>query len=154
MDKVYESAKDKIDEGLTKLNAQPLTAENARQYKDLTEALYYLVTATSMMDYSEEGNYSGNYSMDRNYDGGMSRGLVHMPDIRVSRDGRIGMDGDNDGRYNESRRRTPERYYYSGHMGKEHMMEDLKAMYDDADSEKERRRIKDLMEDLKELKGM
>lgn len=33
-------------------------------------------------------------------------------------------------------------------------MEDLKAMYDDADSEKERRRIKDLMEDLKELKGM
>ena len=154
MDKLYQTAKDKIDEGLTKLNTQPLTAENACQYKELTEALYYLVTATSMMDYSEEGNYSGNYSMDRSYDGGMSRGLVHMPDIRVSRDGRRGMDGDNDGRYNESRRRMPERYYYSGHMGKEHMMEDLKAMYDDADYEKERRRIKDLMEDLKELKGM
>ena len=151
MDKVYELAKGKIDEGLTKLNSQPLTAENACQYKELTEALYYLITATSMMDYSEEGNYSGNY------DGGMSRGLVHMPDIKMppmSRDGRRGMDGDNDGRYNESRRRMPERYYYSGHMGKEHMMEDLKAMYDDADSEKERRRIKDLMEDLKELKGM
>lgn len=147
MDKVYQLAKDKIDEGLTKLNTQPLTAENACQYKELAEALYYLITATSMMDYSAEGEYSGN-------DRGMSRGLMHMPDIRVSRDGRMGMDGDNDGRYNESRRRTPERYYYSGHMGKEHMMEDLKAMYDDADSEKERRRIKDLMEDLKEMKGM
>ena len=147
MNKIYQLTKDKIDEGLTKLNSQPLTAENACQYKELTEALYYLVTATSMMDYSEEG-YSGNY------DRGMSRGLVHMPDFRMTRDGRMGMDGDNDGRYNESRRRTPERYYYSGHDGKEHMMEDLKAMYDDADSEKERRRIKDLMEDLKELKGM
>lgn len=151
MDKVYQLAKDKIDEGLTKLNTQPLTAENACQYKELSEALYYLITATSMMDYSAEGGYSGNdYSMNRSYD--RSMGLVHMPDM--SRDGRRGMDGDNDGRYNESRRRMPERYYYSGHMGKEHMMEDLKAMYDDADSEKERRRIKDLMEDLKEMKGM
>ena len=157
MDKNYQLTKDKIDEGLTKLNTQPLTAENARQYKELTEAVYYLVTATSMMDYSEAGYSGNNYSMARDNQGGMSMGLVHMPDIKMppmSRDGRRGMDGDNDGRYNESRRRTPERYYYSGHMGKEHMMEDLKAMYDDADSEKERRRIKDLMEDLKEMKGM
>ena len=145
LDKVYQLAKDKIDEGLTKLNTQPLTSENACQYKELTEALYYLITATSMMDYSEEG-YFGNYTMNRD----MSRGLVHMP--RVTRDGRRGMDGDNDGRYNESGRYMPDRYYYSGHMGKEHMLQDLKAMMADADSEKERRRIKDLIEDLEELK--
>ena len=146
LDKIYKVAKDKIDEGLNKLNSQPLTSENACQYKELTEALYYLVTATSMMDYSEEENYSG----DRSYDRGMSMGLVHMPPI--SRDGHRGMDGDNDGRYNESGRYMPNRYYYSGHVGKEHMMQDLKAMMADADSEKERRRIKDLIEDLEEMK--
>lgn len=148
MDKLYEKTKDKIEEGLEKLNAQPLTAENACQYKELTEALYYLVTASSMLDYSEE-NYSGAYN------NGMSRGLIHMPDIKMppmSRDGRRGMDGDNDGRYNEPGRYMPNRYYYSGHVGKEHMMQDLKAMMADADSEKERRRIKDLIEDLEELK--
>ena len=59
MDKLYEKTKDKIDEGLEKLNTQPLTAENACQYKELTEALYYLITASSMLDYSEENGYSG-----------------------------------------------------------------------------------------------
>jgi hypothetical protein len=151
LDKIYQSAKDKIDEGLAKLNAQPLTADNACQYKELTEALYYLITASSMLDYSEDG-YSGynDYSRDDR-----SMGLVHMPKINMppmSRDGRRGMDGDNDGRYNESGRYMPNRYYYSGHVGKEHMMQDLKAMMADADSEKERRRIKDLIEDLEEMK--
>lgn len=163
MDKLYEKTKDKIDEGLEKLNTQPLTAENACQYKELTEALYYLITATSMMDYSEENGYSGTYTMARgnngnngnmSRNGGMSMGLVHMPDVRMdyTRDGRRGMDGDNDGIYNESGRYMPNRYYYSGHAGKEHMLQDLKAMMADADTEKERRRIKDLIEDLQELK--
>lgn len=149
MDKIYEQAKDKINEGLTKLNTQPLTAENACQYKELTEALYYLITATSMMEYSDV-----NSSEARNYNGGMSRGLVHMPDIHMdySRAGRMGMDGDNDGRYNESGRYMPNRYYYSGHSGKEHMMQDLKAMMADADSEKERRRIKEFIEDMEDLR--
>ena len=77
-----------------------------------------------------------------------------MPDINIpmSRDGRRGMDGDNDGIYNESGRYMPNRYYYSGHTGKEHMLQDLKAMMADADTEKERRRIKDLIEDLQDLK--
>jgi len=155
LDKLYEKTKDKIDEGLEQLNTQPLTAENACQYKELTEALYYLITATSMLDYSEENGYSGTYTMARGNNGGMSRGLVHMPDIKIppmSRDGRRGMDGDSDGIYNESGRYMPNRYYYSGHTGKEHMMQDLKAMMADADTEKERRRIKDLIEDLQEMK--
>ncbi|MBQ1729941.1 MAG: hypothetical protein II036_06320 [Oscillospiraceae bacterium] len=77
-----------------------------------------------------------------------------MPDINIpmSRDGRRGMDGDNDGIYNESGRYMPSRYYYSRHTGKEHMLQDLKAMMADADTEKERRRIKDLIEDLQDLK--
>ena len=70
----------------------------------------------------------------------------------MSRDGRRGMDGDNDGIYNESGRFMPNRYYYSGHAGKEHMMQDLKAMMADADSEKERRRIKEFIEDIQEMK--
>ena len=155
MDKLYEKTKDKIEEGLEQLNAQALTAENACQYKELTEALYYLVTASSMLDYSEENGYSGTYNMSRENNGGMSRGLVHMPDINIppmSRDGRRGMDGDNDGIYNESGRFMPNRYYYSGHAGKEHMMQDLKAMMADADTERERKRIKEFIEDMQEMK--
>ena len=35
---------------------------------------------------------------------------------------------------------------------KEHMMQDLKAMMADADTEKERRRIKEFIEDMQEMK--
>lgn len=153
MHDIYLRTKEKIDEGLTKLNGQPLTADNACQYMNLAEALYYLVTASAMLDSGvgesrTGGNGNGNGM-------GMSNGLMHMPDIRYnySGAGRMGMDGDGDGRYYESRgRMTPQRYYYSGHTGKEHMLEDLKAMRADADSDKERRRIDDLIEDLKDMK--
>lgn len=149
MNEIYLRTKEKIDEGLTKLNGQPLTADNACQYKNLTESLYYLVTASAMLDSGVGESRTGGNGM------GMSNGLMHMPDIRYnySGDGRMGMDGDNDGRYHESRgRMAPHRYYYSGHSGKEHMMEDLKAMMADADTERERKRIRDLIEDLQELK--
>lgn len=153
MDEKYMKTKEKIDEGLAKLNTQPITAENACQYKELSEALLNIITASVMLEETEYG-YSGDRvhapmnvpGIPRNYPRVSYDGMMPM-----SRDGRMGMDGDNDGRYNESGN-MPRRYYYSGHTGKEHMMMDLKAMMADADSEKERRRIKDLIEDLQELK--
>ena len=48
----------------------------------------------------------------------------------------------------------PARYYYSGHSGKEKMMMELKAMRDDADSERERKAIDHFIEEMKEIKGV
>ena len=80
----------------------------------------------------------------------MSNGIIHTPEVRYSGAGRMGMDGDSDGRYRESGRIMP-RWYYSGHNGKDHMMRDIDAMMADADNEKMRRRIKEFKEDMKEL---
>lgn len=130
MDKVCHEAKENIKKGLEKLNSQPITDENADIYKDLTEALYHLELIEAMKKGSEY-DYSGDYP-------------VHM-----SRDG---IDGDNDGRYNESRGRNMPRWYYSGHNGKDRMIQDAEAMMADADTDKERRRIRDFIEDIKAMK--
>jgi carboxypeptidase C (cathepsin A) len=138
--KVCLDAKENIQKALEKLNREPVTNESAELYYWLTKSLSNLETIEAMQIY---GDY------------GYSNGMVRMPDVSFegSMDMRRGRDGDSDGMYRESgRTRTMPRYYYSGHMGKEHMMQDLNAMLADADSEKERRRIKDLIEDLRELK--
>ena len=120
-----------IKKGLEKLNTQPITDENADIYKDLSESLYRFKLIEAM-DKGSDYNYSGT-------------------DIRYSGDGRIGMDGDNDGRYHESRTRMMPRYFYSGVAGKDHMMQDLRAMAADADSEKKRRRINEFIADMEEM---
>lgn len=156
MDQVYEKAKERINEGLKKLNAQPqITSQDADDYNDLSQALLNLVTACVMMEEKEYG-YSGVRihapmnipGIPTNYPRVSYDGMVPM-----SRDGRMGMDGDNDGRYNESRGRImPNRYYYSGHSGKEHAIEELKAMMADSDSERERRFFKDMIDEYQEMK--
>ncbi len=145
---VLDKAKEKISTGLEKLNAQPqLTSQDADDYNDLSQALLNIVTACVMM---EEKDYG--------YSGARIHAPMNVPGVsnsypRVSYDGRRGMDGDGDGIYNESRgRMTPDRYYYSGHSGKEHAVEQLKAMEADADSERERRFFKDMREEYMEMK--
>lgn len=162
MDNFYEVTKEKLKKNIETLNNQPMSDTNADLYKDLTTALSNVVTACAMEEYKEEGNYSGYYSMARgngqggNNRGGMSGARFRMPDyddmIPMSRDGRMGRDGDGDGVYSE--RRMPARYYYSGHSGKEKMMMELKAMRDDADSERERKAIDHFIEEMKEIKGV
>ena len=147
MDKVCLEAKENIHKALEKLNREPVTNESAELYHWLTKSLYNLVTIDAMTKYDGESYGRRDYPM------GMSGDRISIPymDYERSRDGRAGRDGDSDGMYRESGRMMP-RYYYSGHMGKEHMMMDLKAMLADADTDKERRRINDLIEDLKEMK--
>ncbi len=146
MDNVCMEAKENLKKGLAKLNKEPINDENAELYHLITESLYHLELVEAMKN---EYGYSGVY-----YDDGMMR----MP--HNSYEGRNGMPSNsyegrmnqsNEGGYSEGRHSMP-RYYYSGHMGKEHMMTDLKAMLADADTEKERRMIRDLIEDLQQLK--
>lgn len=135
MDTVCMEAKENLKKGLAKLNKEPVNDENAELYHLITESLYHLKLVEAM----ENGyDYSGVYYDDR---------MMRMP--HSSYEGR--MDQPNEGGYSEGRHSMP-RYYYSGHMGKEHMMTDLKAMLADADTEKERRMIRDLIEDLQQLK--
>lgn len=139
LDRVCTIAKENILKGLSKLNDQPITNDNADLYDSLTEALYHLELVEAMKKSDYEYSGAARYYHD---------GIPNM----TSRDGRMGMDGDNDGRYNESRGRMTPRWMYSGHSGKEHMMEDLKAMMADADSERERRAIRDFIEEMNEIK--
>lgn len=145
---VIEKSKERVTSGLEKLNAQPqITSQDADDYKDLSQALLNMVTACAMMDEKSYG-----------YSGAMVHAPNNIPGVpnsypRVSYEGRMGMDGDGDGRYNESRGRiTPNRYYYSGHSGKEHALDHLNAMMADADSERERRFFKDMIEEYTEMK--
>ncbi len=87
-------------------------------YKSV-KTIYYLTTIEAMGDYSQGGNY--------NRYGGSYGGYG-------SYDGRAGRDGDSDGRYSEGYDRRMgsydgyERYAYSGHDSKKHMIQQMKEM--------------------------
>lgn len=122
----------------------------------------------SMTDMSNGGGYMGNSGMSRNsYDmsGNMSNAI---PGDGMSMDGmsgaRRGRDGDNDGRYNESRdgresrdnfRNSQDRgrsyadgasYGYSRDASRKKMVQKLETLMDDTMSENERKAIQDCIE--------
>ena len=119
-------AKENIYKGLEKLNHEPMTSENADDYHDLIESLYYLTVVEAMKNNT---GYSGVYYDDR-----------------MALDGRIDMPSSS-----YAGRMTP-RYHYSGHTGKDHMIEELRAMYEDAGSERERRTLQSAIENLEMMR--
>ena len=143
--------------------------------------LYKLMTALKVADRCidrEKGEESGmsnnsygnrsydNRSYGRSYDG-MSNGMMplmpHMSYDGMSNDGmsnaRRGRDGDNDGRYNESRdnfRNSQDRgqsyensYGYSRDASKKKMVQKLETLMDDTMSEHERQAIMDCINKIK-----
>ena len=76
--------------------------------KDAVKSIYYLETIKAMKEYGNSNAYS--YAGANSYRGNSRDGMSY----RGSYDGRMGMDGDGDGRYSERRGRNSNGYYRDG----------------------------------------
>lgn len=120
MDKSLMETKEKLTNELTDMiKKRDITVSDLDVIYKSVKTIYYLTTIEAMGEYSQD-SYRGNY------DG-----------MRYSRDGRAGRDGDSDGRYSEGYDRRMgsygdyERYAYSGHDSKEHLVQEMKRMMQD-----------------------
>lgn len=120
MDKNLMETKEKLTKELTDLvKKRDITVGDLDVIYKSVKTIYYLTTIEAMGDYSKDsmGNYRGSY--------------------RGSYDGRAGRDGDSDGRYSEGYDRRmgsyghEERYAYSGHDSKEHLIKEMRNMMQD-----------------------
>lgn len=112
---------DKIEEVVKKNDISP--AEMDSVYK-ATKTIYYITTIDAMNNPEEYMDYSRD-----SYNSYARGGNPNMRRPMYSRDGRIGMDGDGDGRYSERpyRMSRDANAGYSGHT-KEQMMQKIADM--------------------------
>lgn len=126
---------DMIEPIAKKQDISPTELDNV--YKAV-KTMNYIESIKAMKEYgnSNDGSYSyGGGSYARN-----NRNRNSNDYYRTSYDGRMGMDGDGDGRYSE---RRYSRARYSRADEREMMLSKLERMMDDANSEAERQTIKD-----------
>lgn len=117
MDKALMETKDKLTRELTEMvKKRDITVADLDVIYKSIKTIYYLTTIEAMKDYNQE-SYRGSYE-----------------GMRYSRDERAGRDADSDGRYSEGYERRmgsyegPERYAYSGHDSKEHLIHEMRNM--------------------------
>lgn len=139
-------------------NDYPMTHDYSRTYEMMPHYAYAMDGRSNdrSMDYSRDRSYDRHSYDDKSYDG-MSN------DGGMSNAGRRGRDGDNDGRYNESRdnfrdnsnRRGPyesydgRSYEYSRDNSRKKMIQKLETLMDDTMSENERKAIMECIEKIK-----
>lgn len=132
---------DMIEPIVKKGDISPTELDNI--YKAV-KTIYYGETIKAMKEYgSNDGSYDSSYYSYAGGRGGSSRNMSY----RTSYDGRMGMDGDSDGRYSERRN---SRGRYSRAEEKEVMMEKLERKLENASSEPERQTIRDCMRIIEE----
>lgn len=101
------------------------------------KTMNYIETIKAMNEYGKSNNDS--------YAGGSSYGRYSRYSYPTSYDGRMGMDGDGDGRYSERGRNSRGRYSRDS---KEEMISRLERKMEMATSETERQTIRDMIRDI------
>lgn len=138
LEELSYTLEDMIEPISKKQDISPTELDNV--YK-ATKTMYYIETIKAMNEY---GN-SNEYNSYNSYAGGNSnRGNSRA--YRGSYTGRMGMDGDGDGRYSERRGRNSNGRYSNGYSrddAKDEMIMNLENMMNESNSEQERQTIRD-----------
>ena len=170
MSRMFEELKENIKQELRALSKEEMTRESLDAIYKLSESLKAVQTIEAMEEqgYSKNNYNHGNsnarssyendssYERGGSYEGSYNRGSYdggsydNSPERGNSRDGgsyaRRGRDGDGDGRYNENSNGNYRGY--SRHTSKEHMIQKLEMMMQEASTDKERDAIMRCMEQL------
>ena len=89
-----------------------MTPTELDNVKDALESIYYIETIKAMKEYGNSNAYS--YAMGNSNRGSYRYDGRSYDSYRSSYDGRMGMDGDGDGRYSERRGRNSNGRYSRG----------------------------------------
>ena len=136
-----EMLEDDVKKITKKGDISPEELNNVYKAIDIIKDVETIKAMREHGDYSQAGSYGSYNSYDNSMRYSMDGNNMNSSYNSYARRGR---DGDNDGRYNESRGS----YDYSRHTDKENMLHQLEQMMQTAKTEEQRKAIRRCMEEL------